>query len=155
MLSKEKNDDYIYVFDNLRASDVDAIKLNRGENWKETLIEQFKDADLRVGYTNDGKPVLVYGVLEEGSIGVIWMLTTDDIVKEQRSFIVGAKEYVQEQVDKYKLICNYVLKADKRAIKWLKSLGFLFLEDPNRTDFLFFYKGDLQCALPAQEKGGK
>lgn len=150
MHSKEKNDDYITVLSNLRKSDVEEIMANRGENWQETLLEQMKDVDLRVAYTDDDTPIASYGVLEEGSIGVIWMLSTEDIIKEQKSFLEQAKEYIQEQEKKYKLLCNYVFRKNLKAIKWLKWLGFSFLEDPERPDFLFFYRGDLQCVLPTK-----
>jgi hypothetical protein len=72
------------------------------------------------------------------------MLSTQNIEKEQISFLRQAKDFINQSSKKFKILCNYVHADNTLAIKWLKWIGFT-VESPKviglgKKEFLFFYK---------------
>jgi len=139
----KNNTDLKFILDNLRDEDVNELKADHGENWKQETFENISKADGYICYSKENKPVLVYGVTRQNDIGIIWMLSTQEIT-EQVSFIRLAKEFVASCSNDYRVLCNFVHDQNKLALKWLKSLGFKFdVQDHTKENFLFFYKENL------------
>ena len=145
MYSKVKNrKDIRFILNNLRNQDKNELKAKYGKQWKSLVFENINKLDKEhclIGCTDNNKPVLLYGVVpHEGNIGVVWMLASQDIAKEQISFLKQSKEYIKSQNEKFSLLCNYVHCDNSLAIKWLKWLGFNFeVRGLGRKEFLFFY----------------
>lgn len=146
MYHKRKNNkDLKYILQNLREQDKNEVKLIYGENWFDKVWKDFKNLKTaRIGYKNDNTPVVVFGVLPNGPVGIIGMLSTSDIEKEQKSFLVLGKKWVKSQGKKYKALENKVYSSNVKAIKWLKWMGFTVEKNLGLGDkFLKFYKGDV------------
>ncbi len=92
-----------------------------------------------------GKPIAMFGVSgTKGSVGVPWMLGTDDIQKIAKSFLRECKPYVEEMHRDYPTLTNFVWSKNEVHIAWLKWLGFEFGEakpmGPDDELFIHFYK---------------
>jgi hypothetical protein len=150
--SKPKNKkDLIFVLKNLRPADIKELKVIHGEDWFDIVSKSLlalKRQYCTIGYMDNGTPVLIGGInpLQNG-IGVIWLLATLDVEKNQTSFLLATKKYFQKEEKKYKLLCNKVYSKNETAIKWLKWLGFTVEQHYGLGNkMLFFYKGDL-CVI--------
>jgi len=146
MYHKRKNNkDLKTVLSNLRPHDAEELEILYGPNWFDTVYEGWKNLKgARIGYKNDGTPIVVCGIFTVGDVGYIGMLATQDIEKEQRSFLIQGKKWVNSH--KHKLLMNYVYSKNVLAIKWLKWLGFTVETHYGLGDsFLRFHKGDLRC----------
>ena len=139
--------DIKFVLNNLRNQDVEELKTAHGENWKRFIYKnllKIPDDCCLIGYIKD-KPVFIYGVVPAGNdIGVIWMLSTQDITSYQKSFLRKSMRYINDSLKNFKLLCNYVHSKNYLAIKWLEWLGFCvenpYLEGLGKKQFLYFYK---------------
>lgn len=153
MYNKRKNNkDLKTVLLNLREDDVEEMELIYGKDWFKPVFEGWKNLKgARIGYKNDGTPIVICGTFTVGDVGYIGMLATEDISKEQRSFLIQGKKWVDSH--KHKLLMNYVYSRNKLAIKWLKWLGFTVQTHYGLGDsFLLFYKGDITCVSVVQQQ---
>lgn len=140
-----------FILQNLRIQDVEELKASHGEKWQRIAyknILKIPDEYRLIGYSKDDKPILMYGIVPaENNIGVIWMLSTQDITKEQVSFLRQSKAFILESLEYFRIICNFVHSKNTLAIGWLEWLGFT-VESPKviglgQKEFLFFYKEQL------------
>ncbi len=90
---------------------------------------------LSLSYTNsqkvysviaeEGEPIAIFGVVgEHPSIGVPWMLGSEGIYKHAAQFMAESKQWLKEIEEDYELLVNYVHADNKKAIRWLKWMGF-------------------------------
>lgn len=54
---------------------------------------------------------------------IIWALGTDEMDAFKKPFVKGSKKIISEWAEKYGCLENTVACFNKRAIRWLKSLG--------------------------------
>jgi hypothetical protein len=92
-----------------------------------------------------GKPIAMFGVSgNKGSIGVPWMLGTDDIKKIKKALLSQCKDYLERMHVDYPTLTNFVWSKNLVHIAWLKWLGFTFGEarpmGPDNELFIHFYK---------------
>lgn len=121
--------DTFYIAENARQADKEECYLLSGK----PLMETFNETEGL--YLNswvwevDGKVICIYGVTPwEDKKGVIWFVATDEFDKRKDTFRVFCKEIVGEMSEGYDYLFNYVHTKHKKAIKWLKWLGFKLLE---------------------------
>ena len=126
-------DDIEYILDNLRKEDRLEVIQNKGENYKEIILDEIsknKDKEILVAKTkNDNTPVLIHGcwgLYENPSIGIIWMLSTPEIVNHQKCFLREMKKELKKIDEKFGLTLNQLYKENYIAKNWLKWVGFRF-----------------------------
>lgn len=150
MLTKSKatQKSISYILNNLRLDDEIEMNIEYGKHWKDIVREQSKLYNLTIAKNND-KPICLYGIVPfENNIGIVVLLTTEELRKRENfiSFFNEAKKEVAMWEKSYSIICNRVYKNNKSAIRWLKWLGFKF-DNPlglSENKSLFFYKGNLK-----------
>jgi hypothetical protein len=64
--------------------------------------------------------------------GSIWLLATDDIEKYQITFLRHSKKVLKELQQDYLALHNYVDARNSLHIKWLKWMGFTFINKLDR-----------------------
>lgn len=96
----------------------------------------------------DGQPVCIFGVVSVStlySIGRPWMFGTVLLDKYAKPFLKRCRHQVEQMQRGFDLLENYVDCRNKRAINWLKWLGFSFNEPelmgPFNLPFMRFYRG--------------
>ncbi len=80
----------------------------------------------------DGEAVCMWGVVEEsliGNVGVPWMVGTSRLDQCAMTFLRYCRVPVMEMLQTYDNLFNYVDARNKKAIRWLRWLGFK-IEDP-------------------------
>ena len=99
----------------------------------------------RAIYVN-GEICCIYGVgtdEDDDSLGVPWMLSTDELAKYPRLIVSLGREAVAEMKELYIALANYVHVDNAVAIRWLEWLGFDVEEaderDSRGENFRFFW----------------
>lgn len=99
--------------------------------------------------TVDGRPVCIFGVAPAsllGSVGVPWMIGTQEIDSHAKAFLRRNKAYVEHMAELYNYLVNFVDARNTRAIGWLKWLGFTILEaKPHGPDGLPFHRFEMRA----------
>ena len=94
------------------------------------LLSQTVTDDIQTGLA-DGEVVCIFGVsplsILSGS-GSPWMLSSDLLPKHSRVFARGNKIWMEMQKERWQSMTNHVDARNKRAIRWLKWMGFNFEE---------------------------
>ena len=99
--------------------------------------------------SNDDEVMGMFGVAYAGTpgVGAAWMLCSDVLVNDRshrRQFLREGPAAILWMHKEYPVLFNYILKENRIAIRWLKSLGFEF-QDTVHPQILLFKK-ELLCA---------
>lgn len=86
------------------------------------------DLPVYVGRAADtGALVCCWGLQEIYCHYIIWALGTDEMEHFKRPFVMESKKIIDKWLDKYGCLGNTVACFNRRAIRWLKSLGAEFM----------------------------
>jgi len=104
-----------------------------GQDTETVLIESLTATNEPWVVLLDGRIVAVYGVshaaTEAGcSFGMPWLLSTGELKLFSRKFLRESKAVIAKFHQHYTTLSNLVDIRHTRAIRWLKWLGFEFLE---------------------------
>lgn len=138
------NEEIEWIANNLRPEDIDEIKASTcSDNIYGVIKKSLELSDETYAVINsDGKAVGVFGIRSHEGDGIPWLLTTREIEKFKRQFKIQSQEIVNEWLNKWPYLYNYVDCRNKVAIKWLKTIGFKMedtftLGDPHVPFFKF------------------
>ena len=116
-----RHQDAIEVMASDGLGPVEAVELS----WQlSTPTDTMPRCECRVIQSDDGVPLGICGVTGGG---VIWMLCTDDLFaakENRRQFIRDGKAWVDQCVQRYGALSNWVYAKNVDSIRWLLSLGF-------------------------------
>lgn len=151
--AKDKNEkDVLYILDNLREEDKKECIAVFGNDYKKEVADSILKTDYNIIIGYDYKkniPVCLGGVCQmptdETGVGVVMMLSTDEVIHHQYSLIKGLIKLFKEYDKEYWFLYNFIYKSNSLAKKWLKYIGFKFdIPNPigvNVPDgFEFFYR---------------
>jgi len=137
-------EDAEYIIDNIREDDrqeLAALGLSPSDGIRMSVEHS---TYLYTGLDRDNNPAFVLGTAVTPLGAMIWLLGTDAIDREPRTFLLHSKPVLDLmfEVTGAQTLYNYVWKGNTVHIKWLKWLGFHLHEtDEGPTkDFIFFYK---------------
>lgn len=150
---KQKNKkDVLYILNHLRAEDLEEVKAVHGDKWKSKVYSDIMktEFDVLMGINEKGDiPVCMGGVWhlekDEQGVGVVWMLSTDDIVNHKICLLRELKKEFKKYDEKFWFLYNFIYYKNDFAKNWLKWMGFKF-DNPRpknmnfSKDFNFFYR---------------
>ena len=151
MYEKEKNkEDILYILEHLRPEDEHEAIIQRGNNFKEIILNEIMDNRTRTYLgckKSDDTPVCVGGYTDttEEGVGCVWLLSTPEIEKNKNCLFRHIIKAFDEIDNKYWFIYNILFSENKFAKKWLSKIGFKF-DNPKPQgfaipdDFEFFYR---------------
>lgn len=125
---------------------------DRDEIWhlaRVSPIEALSQGFHTCGYNRtvllDGAVVAIFGISgKKGEVGIPWMLASHLLTKIRKPFVRECKEFLEEMSEDYQLLHNRVWSKNTEHIRWLKWLGFTFMEPkplgPDNELFIEFYK---------------
>ena len=117
---------------NLRKEDIEEVRAFTGQDADEALQESFDlSTKCWVGLLN-GEPCFAGGVAPASVltvVGVPWMLGTDKLRKVGYTFIKKSKKLIQEMLEGFEVLENYVDTRNTLSRKWLTWCGFT-LDEP-------------------------
>lgn len=82
-----------------------------------------------IGYADD-EPVIIFGTARTpwDDVGVVWMISTPELIKHQKHFLKHSREWVEVLHAPYRVLTNVVDARNEVHIRWLKWIGFEFIE---------------------------
>lgn len=83
--------------------------------------------------TFDGELGCIFGVTPINvlsGLGAPWMLGTDLVERNAGAFIRVNRKYIGKIHDLYPKLINFVDVRNTTSIRWLKKMGFTFLDEP-------------------------
>lgn len=125
-LAEQRDVDYLAT--RLRVADLDEIAANNGSSPREALQRGYETStQCYVGVTDD-RPFIIFGAgpVEQG-VGGVWGLGSDDIEAAKMSFLRQSRFWVDVMHKEYPLLFNYVDARNTFHIRWLRWLGFTFI----------------------------
>ena len=77
--------------------------------------------------TNTGEILTLFGLgrISE-DIGVPWMVASPNLIKYRKVLMRYSKKIIQEMLDQFPLLNNYVDSRNEVHIHWLRHMGFTF-----------------------------
>jgi hypothetical protein len=90
-----------------------AVELSEGRSW----IAAYNNED-----------ILIWGVVALETLGVPWMMATPRIKELSFSFVKGCRPYLDQLMDGFVELRNFVDARNTLHIRWLKWLGFNFIQ---------------------------
>lgn len=117
-----------HVAFNMRDADVAEVKATANKTPLEALRKGMEISDRTVTVlTPDGLPLVIMGVAPRcrlTGVGSPWLLGTDEALKYKRNFLTDPPEVLDEMMDLYPKLENYVHVENRISVRWLKLLGF-------------------------------
>lgn len=113
----------------MREQDVKEIMYSHGVKPLEALENCYNTCAICNSIIHeDGSVVGMFGVADYDILASPWLLGTDKIIETRKEFIPQAKEWVEEMINIYPILTNYVHVDNTVSLVWLKSLGFEFIK---------------------------
>ena len=127
-LRKAKLKDFKFVMDNMRHMDRLEAEYQTGMTPEDALSYTFLGSKTNMTIaSDDDQPIGLCGVQEDGCI---WMVATDELFDNKKyriQLIRQGRNWVDNLLESYNILYNYVYAENTSAIKWLKTLGFTFV----------------------------
>ncbi len=127
-LRKSKLSDLNYVAKNMRTMDQMEAYYQTGKQPEEALRLSYLYGQTNMAIADDNdNPIGLCGVISDGCI---WMVATDELFNNRKykiQLIREGRKWVDCLLKSYDLLYNMVYAENHSAIKWLKSLGFTFV----------------------------
>ena len=117
-------EDLMYIAENMKPVDV-LESISAGYTSEKNAVFDAAEDDAYesyVLYTN--VPEALFGVQKTGDTRLIYCLTTTDLTRHPRIFLLAGREYIERW--RTHDLWNCVLKENRTSIRWLKRLGASF-----------------------------
>jgi len=128
-LRKANLKDLNYVCKNMRQIDRLEAFYQTGKTGEDALRITYLSGQQVLTIAGDNnQPMGLCGVVHSGCI---WMICTDELFNNKKyriQLIRKGREWVDNLLKSYKILYNFVYAENTSAIKWLKSLGFTFIQ---------------------------
>jgi hypothetical protein len=111
----------------LRFADRREIESSSGMDPAQALIWSVRESKRSDAWIVNGRAAAIAGVAthrQDPSIGIAWMLGSDDADLFPKRLLLGNREYVKELLKEYRMLSNYVDNRNTKSHRWLKWLGF-------------------------------
>ena len=127
-LRKSKLSDLNHVVKHMRNMDKMEAFYQTGKQPEEALRLSYLYGQTNMAIADDNdNPIGLCGVISDGCI---WMVATDELFDNRKykiQLIREGRKWVNNLLKSYDLLYNMVYAENHSAIKWLKSLGFTFV----------------------------
>jgi hypothetical protein len=115
----------------LRKQDVKEVEASSGYMPEEALLVSFNsEGESNTIIAPDGEVIGMFGVSAtlDPHIGVPWLLASPRLPEVSKEFIPQSLEWVKQKNEEYSLLHNAVDVRNTVAIRWLRYLGFTFIQ---------------------------
>ena len=135
--------DVFELKDNLRTEDISECQAC-GHTPTEALASGYIFSDECYSAKVNGKTEAMFGVSsfnQPEGYGAVWYLGSDESFKHPIALVKGGRKYIEEWLQKFKVLYNRVDARNLRHIEWLKCVCFKFTDSTfiNGYEFLNFY----------------
>lgn len=112
------------IAETIRQADCDECWAGGAMTARDALKLSLAGADLALTWSVDGVPAAIGGITGRRESATIWLLTTDLVDVHRRQFLADSRMAFDAAKRDYDLLFNFVDVRNRRAIRWLKWLGF-------------------------------
>lgn len=115
----------------MREEDIEEVRATVGLGPVEALsIGYFQSDEAKVAINRYDEVVGIIGVvpLIKGELGSVWFLSSDAVTRGVKTMVLEAREWLDEQNRKYRVLANVVADSNTTHKRLLKHLGFEFKE---------------------------
>lgn len=136
---------------NMRHEDREEVIASDGPDVHATVLESIRRSEEAWALTIGGELACVWGIVRSpfglGSVadGVVWMLSTNVVERNPKSFWRECKRVVPELTQKWGMLVNAIDTRHTKAIRWGHRLGFRFTKVEEfgiaKKPFAFFSVG--------------
>ena len=127
-LRKSKLEDFKFVVENMREMDKLETYYQTDMTPEDAPSVTFLGSQINMTIaSDDDEPIGLCSVFKDGCI---WCIATDELFNNKKyriQLIRQGREWVDKLLESYKILYNYVYAENTSAIKWLKALGFTFV----------------------------
>ena len=127
-LRKSKLEDFKFLVENMREMDRLESYYQTDMTPEDALSVTFLGSQINMTIaSDDDQPIGLCGVFKDGCI---WCIATDELFDNKKyriQLIRQGRKWVDKLLESYKILYNYVYAENTSAIKWLKALGFTFI----------------------------
>ena len=107
----------------MRALDIKELEAH-GIGPKDALLQSIERSEVCNTVIIDGKPEGVFGISRVIDGGLIWFLCTDKIKGSAFSAIKLGRLFIEEQLDNYQMLYNFVHAEHEEAQHFIALMGF-------------------------------
>lgn len=138
-------DDIVSVADRMRVADVMEVAAASGHTPLQALLAAVSTSTFSFTAVIDGNPEGIFGVVSRGGLGAeVWMLGTDDLVKDPALFLSETSRILDGWAEEFAVLHNFVDDENHVAKAWLERAGFT-LSAPRpygvgQLPFRYFYR---------------
>jgi len=112
----------------LRKQDREEVWASHGLTPMAALVtSQTNSSESHTIIAHDGEVIGMFGVVDEGAVGIPWLLASDRLPEVAREFLPESLKWVERINQDYLVLTNYVDVRNTAARRWLKWLGFKFV----------------------------
>ena len=112
----------------LREQDANEVMASNGLSPLRALQASFEGSyECNTIIHEDGSVVGMFGLGDNGIFGCPWLLGSDKLPETKKVMLPVSAKWVEEMNARHPLLLNYVHAENKVSMKWLKSLGFQFI----------------------------
>lgn len=132
----------------LRQSDKDEIKASTGDTPEDALLISLACSPKSWAWLHDGEVIAVFGVAahpHDPTKGIPWLLGSPEVEKHKVFFLRTCGAYIDEMLDEYPVLENWVDCRNTASIQWLAWCGFILADvhpfyGAQRLPFIRFVK---------------
>jgi hypothetical protein len=73
----------------------------------------------------DGKPVCLFGVIQQEGFGEMWLAFIDSVDNLPISFFKCSRQYVKQTLAKYGQLAGHIKGGNYFAMRWAEWMGFV------------------------------
>ncbi len=128
-LPSQLSDAYLLAPD-LRQADKDEIYASTGDAPIQALVEGVQCSDQCLTIWDRDRPLGMFGLAHHEAlpgVGLVWMVATDALPTIIRDFVRQTPLYLSLFHSSYRVLGNFVDERNAVHIKWLKRVGFTFI----------------------------
>jgi hypothetical protein len=111
----------------LRTADRDEIHAVSGQDPEAALLNGIRMSAKAITLLIDDQPEAIFGVVEKDKqTGIVWMLGTDELVREPKRFWIAGKSWLTTLHMTWPVLTNYIDARNEVHIRWLERMGAKF-----------------------------
>lgn len=119
-------EDVEFLSTRLKDADIREVWSSHHYTPHEALTISMEKSIICLTISNKGVPLGMFGITAEtylSDVGLIWLLTSDDINKIKIRFLRRSKDFVDLMLGRFSVLYNFTSADHTESIGWLRHIG--------------------------------
>jgi len=130
----------------MRAADRIECDATGVEGWEAGLFDAARAGVMCWAARAGDRLLCLFGATRiADGIGAVWMLGTDELVHFSKRLMKTVPGYLQQMLDAFPVLMNFVHASNRTSVQWLRRLGFrLFPAEPYGKHGQLFHRFEMR-----------